>query len=71
MTPTTLPLPDLEPAPPADPASLDALRQAYTGAGLYRLGISFERALATPCIRTCLANTAHARHQALHRRTRP
>lgn len=57
MTPAPLILtaPDLD-----RPDSPEALRQAYTDAGLYRYGIPFDRAMADPAISICLRNTAHA-----------
>lgn len=54
-------------APDVDrPDSREALLDAYTRAGLYREGITFEHAMASPAIRICLANTAHAAWKARH-----
>lgn len=65
MSELTLTPPDLD-----RPDSPEALRQAYTDAGLYGHGISFEQAMATPAIRICLKNTALACWTARHGRPR-
>ena len=47
---------------PDDPAGLaahpEALRQAFKASGVWRHGITFEQALATPALRICLTTAA-------------
>lgn len=67
----SLPLPGLaDRATPPDPASDEALRCAYTGAGLARHGISFAEAMATDYIARALRCTAEAMFSPRHRARR-
>jgi hypothetical protein len=43
--------------------STDELRDAYTRAGLWRIGMSFERAIANRLIRLCLDKSALGKRQ--------
>lgn len=59
MRHTTAPAGDQQPAlaldpAPIDPANPEALRAAYQHIGLWRMGISFQRAIDSPGLRICL-----------------
>jgi hypothetical protein len=53
-----------------DPCSPEALKAAYTAAGIWRW-CTFEEALASPSIRICLRNAAQAAARNCHRHKTP
>ena len=74
MTPASRLTPNASPAqqplPLKDQARADTLRAVFENSGLRARGWTFERAMRTPAVHTCIKNTARAILKARARKAR-